>query len=133
MQINPIEWVQEARPYLTVENLVNSIKFVIVLLMALVSGAANLLPKVLTLLNSTIRESGVLIKQFTPFLLACVEMVGKVIGGFYMLLAMVWRDARNPRPPPGDNKILAKRNYLEGPQYPYRRENVQRPYLTRYD
>jgi hypothetical protein len=126
-----VEWVQEARPYLTMENFVNSVKFVVILLMALISGAANLIPKILTILNSTIRESGVLIKQFSPFMLACVDMVGKVVGGFYMLIAMVWRDFRNPQPPPQrDNKLLHKRNnYLEGPRYPYRRENVQRPYL----
>jgi hypothetical protein len=96
--------------------------------MAAVSGLAKLLPKLLDLFNRTIRESAHLIRMATPFLLACVEMMNKAVGGFYLLLAMIWRDFRKPQEPgPG----TANRRYIKGPppEYPYARSQVQRPYL----
>lgn len=140
--VNPAELAAEVRPHLTLANLVNVFRFLLVLLMALVSGAAALLPKVLHLLNRTLREGGYFVRQATPFLLACVEMVNKFVGGFFLLLAMMWRDvvkrpSGNPGPPPTTQGMLQNRSggghqrYLEHqpPTYPYRREQVQRPYF----
>ncbi len=115
--------------------------------MAVVSGAADLLPRVMTILNRTLRESGFFLRQAMPFLLACVEMVNKFFGGIFLLIAMVWRDLTktNSPPPPAQNSgafQMLQRNasgqssssyqrHLEGDStYPYRRENVQRPYFT---
>ncbi len=63
--------------------------------MALVSGTANLLPKMWQLLNKTLHEGGFFLRQAMPFLLACVEVVNKVFGGVFLLIAMVWRDLRS--------------------------------------
>lgn len=121
----PVQWFNDFRPYLTIGNAVGVGKFLLVLLMAAANGLATLLPKILTLLNRTIHESAFLIRQITPFLLACVDVVNKAIGGFYLLITMMWKDLRRPKPP----EESPKGNYLEGPNFPYRREVTQRPYL----
>lgn len=137
-QLNPIEWAKGAKPYLTMETLVNTVKFIVVLCMAIVSGAAALLPEVLFLLNGTIRECGGVITKMTPFLLGCLDVIKKAIGGFYLLLAMVWRgSSHSGSSHPKKITILEdqreRKNYLEGPRFPYRRDNVQRPYVSRFD
>ena len=116
--------------------------------MALVSGAANLMPKLINLLNRTLREGGFFVRQAMPFLLACVEMVNKFFGGVFLLVAMVWRDVRQgsrrpsrPETPTSAALGMLQRNapqgyngssyqrHLEAQSFPYRRENVQRPYF----
>jgi len=62
--------------------------------MALVSGAADLMPRLLHLINRTIHELALLIRHSTPFLLAIVDMINKAIGGLYLLFAMLWRDSQ---------------------------------------
>jgi hypothetical protein len=66
-------------------------RFVLILLMALVSGLAALLPSLLHLLNRTIHEMSLLIRSCMPFLLAIVDMFNKAIGGLYLLVAMAFR------------------------------------------
>ena len=127
--------LQDIRPYLTASNAVNAMKFVCVLLVAAVAGFARLLPKMLELFNKTIHESAFLLRTATPMFLSVVDMFNKVVGGYYMLLAMMWRDFRRPQQPPQGSQrgegaaAAAAGRYLEPPpEYPYRRLNVQRPY-----
>ena len=104
-------------------------KFVCVLLVAAVAGLARLLPKMLELFNKTIHESAFLLRTATPMFLSVVDMFNKIVGGFYMLLAMMWRDFRRPQPPQQQGSQRGEGRYLEPPpEYPYRRQNVQRPY-----
>ena len=125
--------LQDIRPYLTASNAVNAVKFVCVLLVAAVAGLARLLPKMVDLFNRTIHESAFLLRSATPMFLSVVDMFNKMVGGFYMLLAMMWRDFRRPQPPQGPQRgegAAAAGRYLEPPpEYPYRRQYVQRPYL----
>ena len=119
---------QDIRPYLTASNAVNAVKFVCVLLVAAVARFARLLPKMLELFNKTIHESAFLLRTATPMFLSVVDMFNKVLGGFYMLLAMMWRDFRRPQPPQPQGSQAAGRYLEPPPEYPYRRQNVQRPY-----
>ena len=71
-------------------------------------------------------------------------MVNKFFGALFLLVAMVWRDVRSPNNKndgggdsnrtmgyqrPADHR-RPQPNYLQGPSYPYRREQVQRPYFA---
>ena len=102
-------------------------KFVCVLLVAAVAGFARLLPKMLELFNKTIHESAFLLRTATPMFLSVVDMFNKIVGGFYMLLAMMWRDFR--RPQQRADGAAPVRCLEPPPEYPYRRQAVQRPYL----
>ena len=83
-----------------------------------------------------------------PLLLACVEAVNKIFGGLFLLVAMMWRDAKQPAAPApqrpdqrslgyGDNQYprkdfayaaLTNNSSSAEPSYPRRRENTQRPH-----
>ena len=104
-------------------------KFVCVLLVAAVAGLARLLPRMLELFNKTIHESAFLVRTATPMFLSVVDMFNKIVGGFYMLLAMMWRDFRRPQPQAPQGAAAAGRYLEPPPEYPYRRQLVQRPYL----
>ena len=123
--IRPAEWLREARPHLTFHNFMDLGRFLVILFMALVSGAVNLLPKVVEMLNKTIHEAAFFMQKATPFLMGVLNMINNCIRGFFMLIAMIWRDFRKPQQP---SPPETRKNFLEGPRYPYRRE-VQRPYL----
>ena len=43
----------------------------------------------------------------TPFALGCLELFSKIIGGFYLLIAMIWRDSIGARRPISGNAIGA--------------------------
>ena len=49
--VNPVEWAREIGPHLTLQNVANVGRFLVILVMAVVSGAAALLPKLWALLN----------------------------------------------------------------------------------
>ena len=58
------------------------------------------------------------------------------IAGFFTLIAMMWRDYRRTQETPRGalnrltyEKNEAKKQYLEGPNYPYQRREVNRPYF----
>lgn len=82
---------------ITWENVKATIKFLVLLigtvLVGLIGGAKYFADFSLKLT----RELSNLIKALTPFAIACLGMVEKVIGGFYILLAMVFRDFRRPK------------------------------------
>ena len=62
--------------------------------MAAVSGGSALVVQLISLLNKTIHELGFFIRQATPFLMACLEMVNKCIGGFYLLVTILFEDRK---------------------------------------
>ena len=61
---------------------------------AAVTGGAHLVLQLLSLLNRTIHELGFFIRQATPFMTACLEMVNKCIGGFYLVSNLLQREAK---------------------------------------
>lgn len=82
---------------LTWENIKETSKFLILLtgtiLVGLVEGAKYLAEYGLKLAH----ELSNLIRALTPFAIACVGMCEKIVGGFYILLAMIFRDFRKPQ------------------------------------
>ena len=134
--ITPTEWWTDIKPHMTLENIFKLGKFLIVLLMATVSGAGQFIIHLASHTNRFVHGLSGLIRSMTPFLLACVDAVKRCIAGLFTLIAMIWRDARRPQVPPQEtaNRLTfqrneARKNFLEGPSYPYRRENQNRPYL----
>jgi len=81
---------------LTYENIKNTVIFLSVLIATLFAASVSLLKYLSEFSLRLLREFSVLIKALTPIMQRIVEMFEKVIGGFYILLAMIWRDARRP-------------------------------------
>jgi hypothetical protein len=138
--IAPSEWWTEARPHLTFVNLLKLGKFFLILLLAAISGTANFLMYALTHTNRFVHELSGFMRSATPFLMACLDSVNRLFAGFFTLIAMVWRDARRPTaseaPRQTSERLTyetneSRRNFLEGPSYPYERRDVNRPYFNK--
>lgn len=95
------------------------------------------MPQMLSILNRTIHELAFVIHRATPLALACLDVVNKAIGGFYLLLTMIWKDSRKPSEPspPPSTRLQALENrstFLRhdgGLQQPRYRQPIQRPYI----
>lgn len=83
---------------ITWENVKETTKFLILLtgtvFVALIEGGKYFAEFSLKLT----REFSNLIKVLTPFAIACLGFCEKIVGGFYLLLAMIFRDFRKPQP-----------------------------------
>ena len=102
-------------------------RFVIVLLITLVVGLVALLRQSSTFLILFIREFGVFIHRATPFLQTIIAFFEKIVGGFYLLLAMVYKDVRKPappQPPPSYSEPPRPIKYIPPEAWAYRRENA---------
>merc|ERR1719251_421644 len=93
---------------LTLTNMIHVAKLFMVLILALftgmVAGAKQLAQFSLRLLH----ELANLVDRSTPLALAALNMVGKIVGGAYLLIAMIWRDAvkKPPAPAPSSRPAL---------------------------
>ena len=61
--VNPVEWAREIGPHITLQNAANVGRFLVILVMAVVSGAAALLPKLWALLNRYVRMLGFTVRM----------------------------------------------------------------------
>lgn len=152
----PDEWWVRTKPYLTMENAVKCTKLLLLLVLAAATGVYHFAQNLLPALNKTLLALGTVIQKATPFLLACLDTVNKVIGATFLMIHRVWSDFyHGPRPQPAaaarrpalemaGTRYWARQNitvrdnlttgnlYLEGPdrpKYPYLRKDVNRPYL----
>jgi hypothetical protein len=97
---DPSSWWTTVRPLLTPTNFVAAVKFLLVLLLAAFTGLIAGGKQVANWSLKAIHELAFLVDRSTPFALGALNMLSKVVGGFYVLLAMIWRDVRKPKPPP---------------------------------
>jgi len=97
---DPSSWWASLRPLLTPTNFVAAIKFLLVLLLAAFTALIAGGKQVANWSLKAIHELAFLVDRSTPFALGALNMLSKVVGGFYVLLAMIWRDVRKPTPPP---------------------------------
>ena len=133
--ITPSEWWTDVKPHLTLENVFRFGKFLIVLLLAAISGTGNFLVNFASHTNKFVHALSGLMRSSTPFLLACLDVINRCIAGLFTLIAMIWRDVRRPQgqsPQETAGRLAydrneAKRKFLEaGPSY----RNVEnRPYF----
>lgn len=81
----------------TFNNIKETTKFLVLLLGTLLVGVIEGMKYLAEFSLKLLHELSFLMKTLTPFAIACVDMFGKVVGGFYILLAMIWRDSTKPR------------------------------------
>jgi len=85
-------WAQ-LRPHLTARNVVQLGKLLMVLVLATFTGIVAGVKQLSNFSLKLLHELANLVDRSTPFALGALGMMSKVVGGAYLLLAMVWRDA----------------------------------------
>lgn len=129
--IAPSEWWTEVKPHLTLENVFRFGKFLIVLLLAAISGAGNFLVNLASHTDKFVHALSGLMRSSTPFLIACLDVLNRLIAGLFTLIAMIWRDVRRPQgqsPQETASRLAYERNEAKRKFLEYR--NVgNRPYF----
>ena len=108
-------WAQ-VRPHLNIRNLGQLGKLLMVLVFALLTGLVAGLKQASNFSLKLLHELANLVDRSTPFALGALDMLTKMVGGAYLLLAMIWRDAVKKQPvgppPPGRPQLsLAASGY----------------------
>ena len=150
----PSEWWENAKPHLSISNVIKLFKLIVLLLVALVTGIGTFVQTLVPKVNKTIFALSHFLGQSMPFLLACLDTINKVIGGLFLLFTMMWKDmiyGKNSSPnsiPQGLQQPKSQLSlqhsskstkfptiergennpYKRTPRYPYLRNEVQRPY-----
>ncbi|XP_050725974.1 uncharacterized protein LOC127003407 isoform X1 [Eriocheir sinensis] len=85
---------------ISLSNIKETIRFITVLLMTLVIGLVTFLRESHVVGLRFVREAGIFVHNATPFLQTVLGFFEKIVGGLYLLVAMVYRDFRRPSVPP---------------------------------
>jgi len=97
---HPSLWYEKLRPHITVKNVWRLCKFLLVLILAALAGLWSGVKHVANFLLRVIHELAFLVDRSTPLALGALNILSKVVGGFYLLVAMVWKDVRTNKPEP---------------------------------
>lgn len=103
---------------ITFHNIKETIRFTIVLLVTIVVGLIHFGKEAWFFSVRFIREAGIFFRNITPFLQSILRFVEKLIGGFYVLLAMVYHDIRYGPRPTSYSSAGPPVAYLSGPNGP---------------
>lgn len=83
----------------TAHNIKEVIIFMSVFIVTCVTGMFHLVRYVGDYSIKFMREFSVFIETSTPIFLAIIDFCGKCVGGFYLLIAMLWRGSKVQSPP----------------------------------
>lgn len=87
---------------------INSVKefmtFLFAFIIAIFTGSTAFVNFLGNFILALIREMSILIKNSTPMCLGVLDFFSKIIGGFYILIAMFFRPSQ---PPPKSNRTIA--------------------------
>lgn len=107
---------------LTVHNAKEVIIFMSVFLVTCLTGFFHLVRYVGDYSIKFMREFSFFIEASTPIFLSVIDFLSKCVGGFYLMIVMLWRSSKNERPPraywgPNQRALPAPHNM----QFNYRR------------
>jgi len=88
----PQSYWAKLRPLLTVSNLVHLGKLMLVLILALFTGMVAGVKQLAQFSLRVLHELANLVDRSTPLALGALNIMSKVVGGAYLLVAMIWRD-----------------------------------------
>jgi len=89
----PQTYWSKLRPMLTVANLVHMGKLVMVLVLALFTGMIAGVKQLAQFSLKLLHELANLVDRSTPLALGALNIMSKVMGGAYLLVAMIWKDS----------------------------------------
>lgn len=125
---NLFSFIQET---VTWHNIKESSKFIFLLCMTIVTALLYSLQYLGDYSLRFFREVSNLVHVSTPLFGIFFNFLSKVVGGFYLLIAMLWngRAYRPPPPPPDYMRLQAKQEHVRAIQAPpYRKGVFQRSY-----
>lgn len=96
----------------TATNIVATLKFIGILAFVVIGGLLQSIKFIGEFTLRFMHEISKLIHVMTPMMMSILDMMQKIIGGFYMLLAMMWRDTI------GGHGRSQNRNSINRPRYP---------------
>jgi len=100
----PQTYWSKLRPLLTISNMVHLGKLVMVLLLAMFTGIIAGVKQLAQFSLRLLHELANLVDRSTPLALGALNMLSKVVGGAYLLVAMIWRDTVK-KPPAGQAPV----------------------------
>ncbi|XP_054270386.1 uncharacterized protein LOC128991489 [Macrosteles quadrilineatus] len=109
--------LQGIQELVTMHNIKETFRFLFLLAMTLGTGLMNGLQFLGDYSIKFFREFNNFIRVMTPIFLALIDMLSKTIGGFYLLIVMLWRGGQQG-PPPQFPALMAasQRNFHTGYQ-----------------
>nr|XP_013102600.1 unnamed protein product [Stomoxys calcitrans]XP_013102609.1 unnamed protein product [Stomoxys calcitrans]XP_013102617.1 unnamed protein product [Stomoxys calcitrans]XP_013102626.1 unnamed protein product [Stomoxys calcitrans] len=111
------------------ENILGILRFLGLLLVSLLSGAFMGVKFLGSFALRFMFEMSRFTHAATPILLKIIDLFQKIVGGFYLLLAMIWKDAvvnRN-RTAPSAPALEYNRPMYKSIQYEVRQRRISRP------
>jgi len=96
---NPKTAWSNMKPHINRGNFVGVFRFIAVLFLTLIAGTLALIRQLGGFSLRVVHELAFLVDRSTPFALGALNFISKIVGGFYLLVAMMWRDFRKPKPP----------------------------------
>uniref|UniRef100_A0A1B6D5U9 Uncharacterized protein n=2 Tax=Clastoptera arizonana TaxID=38151 RepID=A0A1B6D5U9_9HEMI len=85
------------KTYFTFYNIKQIFIFLTVLALTIFTGLLHILQYFADFTIRLLKELNVFFHTATPFLLGVLDLIAKIVGGFYILIAMMWRENSGPR------------------------------------
>lgn len=89
----------------TAENTIYCIKYLSILIVALITSAFYAVKYLGFFTIHFMAQSRELIRVMTPIIIQLLDLLNKIIGGFFILLAMIWRDCIGGRSSDNRTKV----------------------------
>jgi len=88
----PQSYWTKLRPMLTLTNMIHVAKLFMVLILALFTGMVAGVKQLAQFSLRLLHELANLVDRSTPLALGALNIMSKVVGGAYLLIAMIWKD-----------------------------------------
>ena len=91
------------------QTILETLRFISLLVVSLFAGSTQIVRYLGIFVIKLIERTTWLAHVLTPFALGLLDLISKIIGGLYLLIAMIWRDSVGTRRPlpDGSNAIEA--------------------------
>lgn len=103
------EFVDTLKSALSIRNVKEFITFLCAFVIAVFTGSTAFINFLGNFILALIRETSILVKNSTPMFLGFLDFLSKIVGGFYILLAMFFKPS-NPVPPQDRRTITYDQN-----------------------
>lgn len=99
------------------QTITETFRFISLLIVSLFSGSTQIVKYVGIFGIKLIERTTWLAHVLTPFALALLDLISKIVGGFYLLIAMIWKDSVGGARRPPQNAIEARQRQQDAIRY----------------